>query len=132
MNGICSVTDTIKEVVGGFDTNQMIAIGAVALIALLLGIFIGACTSYASGVSKGKKAGAKEVVAYAKERVAEQASEHRKALLEAKRKNEILRRERDAALIARHESSGEAQGSEKQTEETDQRDAEDVRPNNYY
>ncbi|MBO4472596.1 MAG: hypothetical protein J5765_02175 [Clostridia bacterium] len=96
-----SITDTIKEIVGGFDTKQMIAIGVALLVAILLGFFIGACATYASGVRKGKLAGAKDAIALAKEKAEEQESGHRQRLLEEKQRGEALRQQTDAALSAK-------------------------------
>ena len=53
----CTFVDTIKGIFGGFGKTQMIAIGAIVLIALLLGFFIGALVLYGVGIKKGKEKG---------------------------------------------------------------------------
>ena len=107
-----SITDTIKEIVGGFDTKQMIAIGVVALIAILLGFFIGACATYASGVRKGKLSGAKDAIALAKEKAEQQASGHQQEL-SAKQAEleqaEKAKAEAEQAALAAEKSKAEAE-----------------------
>ena len=113
----CSFTDTIKEVIGGFTMAQMIAIGAVALIAALLGFFIGAGALYAAGIKKGKLRGAREAVAFAKMRAEEQASGHKKELLEAQKRSEALHKEKEAALLAKQAELEQAERSKQQAEQ---------------
>ena len=94
-----SITDRIKDIVGGFNAKQMIAIGVVLAVAILLGAFIGACASYASGVRKGRRKGAKDAIALAKEKAQAQESDHRQALLAEQQKGEEIRRRSDEAIL---------------------------------
>ena len=112
-----SITDTIKEIVGGFDTKQMIAIGVALLVAILLGFFIGACATYASGVRKGKLAGAKDAIALAKEKAEEQETGHRQRLLEEKQRGEALRQQTDAALSAKQAELEQAEKAKAEAEQ---------------
>ena len=106
----CSFVDTVKNIVGGFDTRQKIAIGAVALIALLLGFFIGALSLYGAGVKKGKANGAAQASAVAKRTATADASgKFKQALIREKAKNEALRKEKEEALRATQEKLQEAE-----------------------
>ena len=94
-----SFIDTLKEIAGGFTKEQMLAIGAVALIALLLGFFIGALSLYGTGVRKGKKQGEKSTAALAKKKMAESMKiEIDKALSKAKKENARLAAEKEKAV----------------------------------
>lgn len=118
MSGVyCSITDTIKEIVGGFGTNQMIAIGVALLVAILLGFFIGACATYAAGVHKGKLAGAKDAIALAKEKAEEQESGHRQQLLAEQQKGEAMRRQTNAALSAKQAELEQAERAKAEAEQ---------------
>ena len=104
-----SIMDTIQEIVGGFDSKQMIAIGVVLLVAVALGFFIGAIATYASGIRKGKLAGAKDAIAIAKEKVAAKETDHKQALLAEQQKGEELRKQQDAELSAKQAKLEEAE-----------------------
>ena len=112
-----SFSETIKEIVGGFGTKQMIGIGVALFLAILLGFFIGACIIYRSGVRKGKMLGAKDAIALAKEKVAEQATGHKKALLAEQQKGEAMRRESDAALSAKQAELEQAERAKAEAEQ---------------
>lgn len=125
-----SITDTIKEIVGGFEAKQMIAIGVALAVAILLGVFIGACIAYASGVRKGKIKGTKDAIAVAKEKAQEQESGHKQALLAEQQKGEEIRRQSDeeisrkqaeleAAAKARAEAEQAALAAAKEKEEAE-------------
>ena len=117
-----SVTDTIKEIVGGFETKQMIAIGVALAVAILLGVFIGACATYASGVRKGKLKGAKDAIALAKEKAKAQESDHQQALLAEQQRGEELRRRADEEL-SRQQAELEAAAKAKEEAERAAADA---------
>ena len=96
---ISSFSDTIKKIVGKFDTSQMIAVGVVLLIAILLGFLIGAIALYRSGVKKGKKVGMREVVTLAMEKAEEKLADRvEEALTEEKQRREEMLAEKDQEI----------------------------------
>ena len=112
-----SFIDTLKEIVGGFTKEQMLAIGAVALIALLLGFFIGAMSLYGAGVRKGKKQGEKSTAALAKKKMAESMKiEIDKALSKAKKENARLAAEKEKAVKLSAELETEKQKAQEENE----------------
>ncbi|MCR4726570.1 MAG: hypothetical protein K5753_05065 [Clostridia bacterium] len=112
-----SFIDTLKEIVGGFTKEQMLAIGAVALIALLLGFFIGAMSLYGAGVRKGKKQGEKSTAALAKKKMAESMKiEIDKALSKAKKENARLASEKEKAVKLSAELETEKQKAQEENE----------------
>ena len=113
----CAFTDTVKEIVGGFDAKQMIAIGVIALIALVLGFFIGGFALYAAGVRKGKRRGAKDAVEMAMQRAEEDASgQIKKALNEEKARSAAIQKEKDDALVKTQEQLKQAEQSKEEAE----------------
>ena len=92
-----SFADTVRDIVGGFTSAQMIAIGIVALFALALGFFIGALSIYGAGVRKGVRRGISKAVDEAKRRADEKSTEHSQALREERKKA--------AAIVAKHEAA---------------------------
>ena len=75
-----SLMGSVGEFVGGFTMKQMIAIGAVVLLAVLLGLFFGGIAFYRSGIRKGKRKGLKDAVTIALQKAEEKAAEERERL----------------------------------------------------
>lgn len=128
---ISSFLDTVKKIVGKFDTSQMIAVGVVLLIAVLLGFLIGALALYRSGVKKGKKAGMREVVTLAMEKAEENLSERvEEAIAEEKQKREEMLAEKDREIqdltlrLQEAELAKEAAEQEKATAEQAMQEAQ--------
>lgn len=90
---------SIQDFVGKFSKMQMIAIGVVALFAVLLGVVIGGLAFYRSGLKKGKRKGIKDAVGIAMKRAEENSADAlERAQAESAEKIANLEKEKDAAI----------------------------------
>lgn len=113
-----SFSDTVKEIVGDFSQGQMIAVGVVALIALLIGFFIGGTIFLVVGVKKGTKKGVKEALSVLKKQAETDAEDRVNAVLKEKEESESRNAEQAAALLAAQEKLQEAEKVKEEAEKT--------------
>ena len=90
---------SVKDFVGKFTKMQMIAIGVVALLAVLLGVLIGGLAFYRSGLKKGKRKGIKDAVGIAMKKAEENnAAAVERARAESAESIAALEKEKQAAV----------------------------------